>query len=302
MADLETRLFRYFVALAEEQHFGRAAANLAISPPTLTHQIQKLESRLGAKLVERRGNTHVELTGAGKRFLERARNVLRETDEAIAVARQAARGETGRIEIGFMTVATLCGLIDKLIGGFQRANPGIEIILRGMVTIEQINAILSKDLDFGFVRPPQRYPSDLQGFIVYRQPMLLALPSDHPLARQNRIEPSSLKGEPFINTAPELDVGFWKHTDAVGTLGNFTPKVVKRVKDMISILSYVSAGHGIAVVSQAFRKMDIPNVVYREFATKTPPVSSVGLIYRHGESSPAAQALIKFVRRQAPAR
>src|ERR1700730_17998068 len=259
MADIENRLFRSFVALDEEQHFGRAAANLEISPPTLTHQIQQLERRLDAKLVERRGNTHVELTNAGTRFLERARNVLREADEAVAVARQAARGEIGRIEIGFMTVITLCGLVDKFIGGFQRANPGVEIILRQLVTIEQISAILSKDLDFGFARPPERYPSDLQGFIVHRQPMLLALPSDHPLARHNRIELSALKGESFINTAPELDVGFWKHTDAVGVLGNFTPKVVKRVKDMISILSYVSAGHGVAVVSRGFTKMNIPN-------------------------------------------
>src|SRR5882762_4315321 len=98
MREIETRLFRYFVALAEEQHFGRAALNLDISPPTLTNQIQKLEARLGAKLVERRGNTHVELTETGRRFLERARNVLREADEAEAVARQAARGEVGRLE------------------------------------------------------------------------------------------------------------------------------------------------------------------------------------------------------------
>jgi DNA-binding transcriptional LysR family regulator len=132
--------------------------------------------------------------------------------------------------------------------------------------------------------------------------MVLALPSDHPLARQNRIEPSSLKGEPFINTAPELDVGFWKHTDAVGTLGNFTPKVVKRVKDMLSIVSYVSAGQGVAVVSEGFRQMNIPNVVYREFATDNPPVSTVALIYRRGESSPAAQAFVKFVRRNGLAR
>jgi len=300
MADVETRLFRYFVAVAEEQHFGRAAANLEISPPTLTHQILKLELLLGAKLVERRGNTHVELTNAGSRFLEHARNVLRETDAAVAVAREAARGETGRIEIGCMTVVTLCGLIHKLIGGFQRTNPGIEIILRAMVTIEQIGAILSKTLDFGLARPPECYPSELQGFIVHRQPMLLALPSDHPLGCLTRIEPSSLKGEPFINTSPDLDVGFWKHTDAVGRLGNFTPKVVKRVKDMISILLYVSAGCGIAVVPQGFTTMNIPNVVYREFATESPPVAPIALIYRRGVSAPAAQALIKFIRRHAP--
>lgn len=296
MADIETRLFRYFVVLAQEQHFARAAANLEISPPTLTHQIQKLESRLGTKLVERGGNTHVELTAAGKRFLDRARNVLREADEAVAVAREAARGETGRLEIGFMTVAAMAGLIERLIGGFQRANPGIEIILHQMVTLEQINAILGKDLDFGFVLSPQRYPSGLQGFVAYRQPMVLALPSDHPLALQKRIEPASLKGESFINTGPEVDVGFLKHTDVIGTLGGFTPKVARRVKDMITVLSYVSAGLGVAVVSQAFRRLELPNVVYREFASATPPVSQTAFIYRRGESSPAGRALIKFVR------
>jgi DNA-binding transcriptional LysR family regulator len=275
---------------------ARAAANLDISPPTLTNQIQKLESALGAKLVDRRGNTHVELTAAGKRFLDRARSVLREVNEAAAVARQAARGETGRIDLGFITVAAMAGMVGKLIGGFQRANPGIEINLKQMVTLEQIRALVAKELDFGFLRPPQRYPSDLQGFVIYRQPMLLALPSDHPLAAQKRIEPSRLKGEPFINTAPELEVGFWKHTDALGTMGSFTPKVAKRAQDMISVLSYVSAGHGVAVVSQAFRGMEVPNVVYREFATPTPPIAQIALVYRRGETSPACQALIKFVR------
>lgn len=296
MNEIETRLFRYFVALAEEQHFGRAAAHLEISPPTLTTQIQKLESRLGAKLVERRGNTHVELTEAGNRFLERARNVLREAAEAEAVAQQAARGEIGRLEIGFITIAGLIGLIENCIGGFQKQNPGVELILRQMVTNAQINAILGRTLDFGFIRTPDRYPTGLQGFIVSHHPMVLALPRDHPLAGQNRIEPSSLKEESFINTAPDLDVGFWKHTHAVGTLGGFTPKIVRRAKDMISIIASVSAGQGIAVVSKAFMKMDMPNVVYREFATNTPPMGSIAFICRHNESSPAAKTLLKFMR------
>jgi DNA-binding transcriptional LysR family regulator len=296
MREIETRLFRYFVALAEEQHFGRAAFNLGISPPTLTNQIQKLEGRLGARLVERRGNTHVELTETGRRFLERARNVLRETSEAEAVARQAARGEIGRLEIGFMTVASLSGLIEKCIGGFQKQNPGIEIILRAMVTAEQINAILERTLDFGFVRAPDSYPTGIEGFIVHRQPMVIALPGDHPLASQKRIKPSSLKDQPFINTSPDLEIGYLKHTEAVGELAGFTPRVVLRAKDMVSILSCVSAGQGVAVVSQAFTRMNMPNVVYREFETDAPPVVSMAFIGRQHESSPAAKVLLKYMR------
>ena len=296
MREIETRLFRYFVALAEEQHFARAAFNLGISPPTLTNQIQKLEGRLGARLVERRGNTRVELTETGKRFLERARNVLRETAEAEAVARQAARGEIGRLEIGFMTVASLSGLIEKCIGGFQKQNPGIEIILRTMVTAEQINAIFERTLDFGFVRAPDNYPTGIEGFIVYRQPMVIALPGDHPLASQKRIKPSSLKDQPFINTSPDLEIGYLKHTEAVGELAGFTPRIVLRAKDMVSILTCVSAGQGVAVVSQAFAKLDMPNVVYREFDTDAPPVVSMAFIGRRHESSPAAKVLLKYMR------
>jgi DNA-binding transcriptional LysR family regulator len=296
MREIETRLFRYFVALADEQHFGRAAVNLGISPPTLTNQIQKLEARLGAKLVERRGNTHVVLTETGKRFLERARNVLREVDEAEVVARQAARGEIGRIEVGFMTVVSMAGLIESCVGGFQKQNPGIEIILRQMVTNDQIGAILGRTLDFGFVRAPDDYPTGTEGFIVSRQPMVLALPSDHPLAGAKRIKPSSLKDEPFINTSPDLEVGFLKHTRAVGALGRFTPRIVQRAKDMVSILSCVSAGQGIAVVSQAFTRIDVPNVVYREFETDKPPIASIAFMYRQGMTSPAAQAFLKHMR------
>jgi len=299
MSDIETRLFRYFVALAEEQHFGRAAVCLGISPPTLTNQIQKLEARLGAKLVERRGNTHVALTEVGRRFLERARNVLREAAEAETVARQAARGEIGRLEIGFMTVVSLAGLIEKHIGGFQKQNPGIELILRAMVTIDQINAILGRTLDFGFVRAPDHYPTGLQGFVVAREPMVLALPGDHPLAGQKRIEPSSLKEASFINTSPDLDVGFWKHTHAVGTHGGFTPKVVRRAKDLISVLSYVSAGQGVAVVAKAFMRLGLPNVIYRDFKMDAPPMASIAFVYRHNESSVAARVFIKFMRRHA---
>lgn len=299
MSEIETRLFRYFVALADEQHFGRAALHLGISPPTLTNQIQKLEAELGARLVERRGNTHVVLTEAGKRFLERARNVLREAAEAKAVAQQVARGETGRLEVGFMTVVSLLGLAAEFIGGFRKQNPGVELVLRGMVTIEQINAILGRTLDFGFVRPPDHYPVGLHGIVVARGGMVLALPADHPLVRHKRIAPEALRGEAFINTPPDLDIRFWNPTAELGVAGGFTPTVVRRVKDLVSILTYVSAGVGIAMVSRAFMRMDVPNVVYREFDMETPPQRTIAFVYRKNEASPAALAFIKHMRRHA---
>jgi DNA-binding transcriptional LysR family regulator len=299
MGDIETRLFRYFVALADEQHFARAALRLKISPPTLTHQIKKLESELGTKLVERNGNTNVVLTEAGNRFVARARDVLRQVEDARIVAQQAARGTVGRIEIGFMPSASCAGQMQELLGAFQRDNPAIDINLHRMVPMEQITAIIRKDLDVGFLRGADQYPAGLEGFDIHRQPMMLALPSDHPLVKQNRIDPADLKEEIFFNTAPDLEVGFWGATEAVAHAGKFVPRVTKRIEDMFTILTYVAIGHGIAVVSRSMSKIDMPNVVYRELAGKPVPTSSVAFVYRLCHMSPAASQLVKFARRYA---
>jgi DNA-binding transcriptional LysR family regulator len=299
MGDIETRLFRYFVVLAEEQHFARASLRLKISPPTLTHQIKKLEGELGTKLFERNGNTNVEMTEAGIRLLGRARDVLRQIDEAKIAAQQAARGEVGRVEIGFMPAASCAGQMQELLGEFQRGNPAIEINLHRLMPMEQITAIIRKELDAGFTRGPDKYPAGLEGFEIHRQPLVLAIPNKHPLARHKKIDPAVLKDEMFFNTAPDLDVGFWGHTEVVAKVGNFAPRVAKRVEDMFTILTYVSIGYGIAVVSKSMSQINMPNVVYRELAVSPAPISSVAFVYRRNDLSPAASLLAKFMRRHA---
>ena len=297
MADIETRLFRYFAVLAEEQHFSHAAHRLNITPPTLTHQIKKLERLVGARLVERKGNTHVALTQAGLRFFERAQHVLRQVEEAKIVAQQAQRGEVGRIDIGFMASAVCSGVLQKSLADFCRANPAIEINMRKLVPMDQIKAIMRKDLDAGFTRSPHKYPAGLEGFDVHRQPMVLALPAKHPLARRKTITPAALKDELFINTGPELDVGFWGHAEAVA--GHFTPRVVRRDDDFMTILTYVSMGYGIGVMPQTMTRMNIPNVVFREIATNSVPKSAIAFVYRRSDSSPQTDLLIKHMRSHA---
>jgi DNA-binding transcriptional LysR family regulator len=296
MRDLETRLFRYFVALAEEQHFARAALRLKITPPTLTHQIKKLESQLGTKLVERKGNTHVVVTQAGNRFVDRARDVLRQVEEAKMAAQQVARGQVGRIEVGFMPAASCAGQMQRLLRAFQRSNPAIELNMHRCMPMEQVTAVLRKDLDVGFTRGPEKYPAGLEGFDIFRQPMILAMPTGHPLTRYKKINPAVLKDEMFFNTAPELDLGFWGHTEAVARVGDFSPRVAKRIEDMFTILTYVSMGYGIAVISKSMSKINIPNVVYRELATRPVPTSSVAFVFRRNDTSPATNQLINFMR------
>jgi DNA-binding transcriptional LysR family regulator len=299
MGDIETRLFRYFVALAEEQHFSRAALRLHITPPTLTHQIKKLEAELGARLVERNGNTHVVLTEAGVRFFKHAQLVLRQVEEARVVAQQAERGELGRLEIGFMPSVAAAGLLQKFLPDFQRANPAIEINMHRLVPVAQITAIIRKDLDAGFTRSPHKYPANLDGFEIYRQPMVVALPRQHPLARCKNIKPAMLKDETFVNTGPELDVGLGGHTELVAEAGNFTPRIVKRDHDLITILTYISIGCGIGIIPQSMAKMAMPNVVYKEFAAGSAPKSAIAFVHRRNDRSRSTELLIKHVQRHA---
>jgi DNA-binding transcriptional LysR family regulator len=129
--------------------------------------------------------------------------------------------------------------------------------------------------------------------------MVLALPGKHPLARRKTINPASLKDEAFVNTGPELDVGFGGHTEAVAGVGHFTPRVVKRDDDLMTILTYVAMGYGIGVIAQTMTRIDIPNVVYRELATSSVPKSAIAFVYRRNDSSPQTDLLIKHMRRHA---
>jgi|ERR1051326_620164 DNA-binding transcriptional LysR family regulator len=298
MSHIETRLFHYFVAVAEEQHFARAALHLGVTPPTLTHQIQKLERELGAKLLERKGNRRVILTEAGQRFLTDARDVLRHVEHAAANARQAGRGELGSLNIGFMTSASCVGPLPMWIGGFLRANPAIDFTVRKLVPTAQITGIMRKELDAGFTRTPHKYPAGVQGFEIYRQPLIIALPSEHPLSRRKNIAPAMLKDETFVNSNPERDVGFWGHTETVAEIGNFTPRVVKRDDDLVAVLTYVALGYGVAIIPKLTTRMNVSNVVFREIAANPVPLTSIAFVYRR-DASPAAHLLIKHMRRHA---
>jgi DNA-binding transcriptional LysR family regulator len=296
MSDIETRLFRYFVALAEEQHFARAAERLGISPPTLTSAIQTLESQLGARLAQRKGNTGVALTETGRQFFTQAQRVLRQVEEATVTARQAARGEVGRIELGFMT--SVSGLLQTWIDEFRWANPAIDIAMHRLGPIAQIAGMMRMELDAGFTRTPHKYPAGFKGFEVYRQRLVLALPGEHPLARRQDVSPAMLRDETFVNTTSEIDVGFYDDTKVVAAIGNFKPRVSTR-GNCSAILTYVGLGYGIAVVPQHKKTTNVPNVVFRDIAGNPIPEFSIAFVYRHDPSSPSAKRLIQHMRRHA---
>lgn len=298
MSDIEIRLFRCFVVLAEEQHVASAAFRLGITPQTLRRQIKKLESGLGGKLVERQDDSNLVVTAAGERFLAIARDVLRQLEEAATIVAQAERGEVGRVAFGFVPGVCFAGLLRTWIGEFQRANPAIDIGMRALKPAAQIAGIRREELDAGFTRTPNRYPAGLKGIEVYRQRLLLALPGEHPLARCEDISPEMLRDETFIDMTPELDVEFFGYAEAVAAIGDFTPQVSKRDSDIGTVLIYVALGHGIAVVPQLMRKMNFANVVFRGIAADPVPQTSIAFVYRH-DASPPAKRLIEHMQHHA---
>lgn len=300
MDEIELRLFRYFVAICEERHFGRAAERLGISQPTLSNQLQKLERLLGTQLVRRKGKSSVEITQPGHRFCESARAVLHQASEARLAAQQAARGEIGRIEIGYMLSTAYCGVLQRLIGGFQKANPGIDITLHHRSTVEVLAALASREIDAGFARHPRQYPLGVTGFTIYRHPLMLALPASHPLAaKAGAIEPIALAGEPFVSTAVAFDLSFTRHVEVVANIGGYTPKIAKRAEDLTAVLVYVACGYGIAVVSEEMANCRVPGVAFKKLAGALQPEVIIDFMYRERETAPACKALIDAMRPQA---
>jgi DNA-binding transcriptional LysR family regulator len=297
MAHTELRLFRYFVALCDEKNFSRAAERLAITPPTLTHQIQKLEKELNVRLLNRKTKMKFQLTDAGTRFLESARDVLLRADAAEKTARKAARGEIGRLEIGYMIATAYSDLVQRYIRSFQNTHIGIDITLHQVSTVALVGAIIANELDAGFARMPKQYPSGLSGFPFYRAPVILALPSAHPLARvRGSLNPKALTDELFVSTSIGYDLAFTRHVEAIAELGGFTPRISKRAEDLTTVLTYVSLGYGIAAVSPTMASCRVPNVTFKKIASKAVPEVEFAFMYRSNESAPATRTLIEAMR------
>jgi DNA-binding transcriptional LysR family regulator len=293
---MELRHLRYFVAVAEELHFSRAAAKLNIATPTLSAQIRSLEALLGAQLFTRKTRS-VALTLVGKRFLEEARQTLRQAAQAELVGRQAARGDIGTIAVGYVYSAVCGGIVGTSIAGFRARHPDVMFEPRRMPTIGQMNALVDGSLDVGFIRAPDRYPTGLAGFLVDRQALCVAMPDGHALAVHAEIEPEMLVGEPLVATSLEMEMAFGSKAIAVAPARS-SMRVVARVADPFSTLTLVAAGVGLGIVSASLRRMAIPGVVFREMAGSA-GTSVHAAVYRKNEGAPVVKAFIALLRTRA---
>jgi DNA-binding transcriptional LysR family regulator len=289
---MELRQIKYFIAVAEELHFGRAAESLHLSQPALSKQIQALEDSLKIQLLERTKHS-CQLTMAGKKFLETARKIVQEIEEGIQVTKQVADGHLGRVRVGF-TEATLFSIAPKIFKIYREDYPQVDLVLTSGGTETNVEALRTHRIDVGFVYLPIREPS-LTVYPLYEETYLAALPSFHRLAKQKQISLQSLANEPLIFYPRSLAPVFFAHFIQCCEQAGFLPKIVQEAELVQTRLGLVAAGVGISFVLSPLQNLSTKGLVYRPLSDKFPTLK-LALAWRQNESSPVVHEFIKVLK------
>jgi DNA-binding transcriptional LysR family regulator len=290
---MELRHFRYFVAVAEELHFARAAERLGIASSTLTVQIQEIERTLQARLLQRTKRS-VRLTAAGELFLEQARASLRQFDQAVGVGRRAGRGELGRIVVGYVGSAALAGILQQQMRRFRAEWPDVQL-QASELPMERLPGLVAEGhVDVGFVRLPMALPDELRVHVMQRNRFCVALPASHRLAGATAVDARALADDDFV--VPEQDLG----TREVGRRGRFVPRIVSVPGNLLTVLTEVSLWMGVAVVPDVVAStLALPDLVYKPLAGE-PVMSELAAIFRRSEGAPAVKNLIRQLVAEVP--
>ncbi|MGA2225931.1 MAG: LysR substrate-binding domain-containing protein [Syntrophobacteraceae bacterium] len=243
---MELRHLRYFVTVAEELHFGRAAERLRIAQPPLSQQIRALEEELGVLLFSRT-KRRVKLTAAGTAFAQEARKILEGADRAVLVAQRVARGEIGQLEVGFISGAVY-GKVPSIFRLMRTRYPEVSLGLRELTTEEQIEAINANRLDVGLMRPPITVLESLVVKVVAKEPLVAVLPKTHRLAGQKKIPVRALAGEPFLQVPRHITPRFYDQFVSICAQAGFFPQIVQEARTPQTIVSLVAVGMGVSIV------------------------------------------------------
>jgi DNA-binding transcriptional LysR family regulator len=298
---MELRHLRYFVAVAEELHFGRAAERLRIAQPPLSRQIADLERELGTPLFSR-VKRRIQLTHAGRAFLEEARLTLAQAERARRAAQGAARGEVGRLRVGLVEAATYSGILPDVIGVFRREAPEVGFELFELSSLLQTEALREGRIDVGILHsPPYDAKQWLQLERVLADPMVAALPEGHRLAALERVPLTELASEPFLLFRRPNGPGLYDRIMAACQAAGFSPSVAQEAGQVQTLVALVSAGAGVALVPGSFAELRRPGLVYR-------PVSGLAVdmgtwvAWRTGDTPPVLERFITALREVARAR
>ncbi|MEU8662696.1 LysR substrate-binding domain-containing protein [Actinoplanes philippinensis] len=294
---MELRHLRYFLAVAEERHFGRAAARLHMAQPPLSQQIRQLESELGVQLLNR-NTRRVELTEAGAAYLDRVRIVLAAVDDAGEVARRVAAGLQGRLSVGCVGSATY-SLLPAVARRLREELPGVEVAFRGeMLGAQQVAALLGRDIDIALLRPPVDDPG-ITVRTLRSDALIVALPDGHPLTARTRLDVTDLRDEDFVIHA-ERDSAMYGAVRRLCDRAGFEPRIRHEVVETSTLVTFVAADLGLAIVPEPVAQLGVPGATYRPLTDPTARID-LALATRSDDDSPLiAQATRVLTQLAAP--
>ena len=285
---MELRHLRYFVAVAEELNFRRAAERLHLAQPPLSAQIKNLETELGARLFER-STRAVRLTPAGRVFLEEARVVLAAASRAEQRARGAQHGLVGTLRIGVLAPSATNRLA-RILRSYRQKFPGVEFSLFELTSLEQLHRLRADQLDVGLCRPPIGSP-ELETRFLEESPMVLAAPTGHRLARLRRLTWADFHNEPLVMIHPSLQHGYYDGFLAACAQAGAKPVVGQYANDVHSKMWLISAGFGVAPTNKTMAEVKRPGLVFRELPSGLPLVQTM-LVWKSSNKSAILQQLL----------
>jgi DNA-binding transcriptional LysR family regulator len=291
---MEIRHLRYFCVLAEQLHFTKAALLLNVAQPALSHQIKQLEEELGTQLVERT-NRRVRLTAAGEVFLARAVRILAQIDQAARETARVGQGDAGSLVIGVVSTA-VCSLLPELLRTFRRVAPNISVDIREMEPGEQVEALRKETIDIGLLFLSIEDPA-LDSVVVSRERLILALPTGHRAAGQERVSLRDLGEETFLIPRQQSVPGFHELVlDTLRSSGVASPRL-QPTRLLQTAVFLVSGQLGVALVPESFRQhLRVRGCVYRDMAGGARHADLIGL-WRRNNVPPALRRFIQQLTR-----
>jgi DNA-binding transcriptional LysR family regulator len=287
---MELRHIRYFLVVAEERHFTRAAAKIGIGQPPLSQQIKDLEAEIGA-LLFRRVAHGAELTTAGEAFLQVVKEMPMLAERATKAARRAARGETGSLRVGLTATAVLNAAVPSAIRAFRRAYADVELVLEEASTTRLVAGLQEGSLDAAFLRPKGSNPEMLQLRLLSEEPMIVALPSGHVAAKQRDVDLASLKDDSFVLFPRAIGPVLYDTIVSACRRAGFEPVIGQFAPQIASMVNLVAAELGVSIVPASTSQLRVRGVAYREIAGQAPTVR-LAIAYRRGETSPIVRNFV----------
>jgi DNA-binding transcriptional LysR family regulator len=288
---VELRHLRYFIAVAEELHFGRAARRVGIAQPPLSQQIRRLEEEVHTALL-RRTKRNVQLTEAGRLFLDEARATLAQVERAVRLAQRASRGEIGQLSVGFVPWADFTS-IPKMIRTFGERHPDVDVELHSLTSQEQVAALRHGDIDVGIMRPPVS-GDDLLTEPLFSEPLVVAFPRGHRFTTYEQIPWRELTSEAFIAFSRERTTGY----DALLVRACHDAGITLRVRHEAdhpqTILALVEAGIGVSLVPASFARVKRPGISHRGLRPIGPALETI-IVWRRDNESPLLRAFLEVV-------